>query len=90
MFEKNFYLEHPALTSRPDALVTSFRAAREISVSGHDVPKPCTSFEEASFPDYVLTELLNAGFDSPSPVQSQGWPIALQGGGLYKLNPADA
>ena len=47
MFEKNFYLEHPAVTSRPESVVDAFRAAREMAVSGRDVPKPCTSFEEA-------------------------------------------
>jgi ATP-dependent RNA helicase DDX5/DBP2 len=46
VFEKNFYLEHPAVTSRAEPMVASFRATREIAVSGRDVPKPCTSFDE--------------------------------------------
>ena len=43
------------------------------------MPKPVTSFEEASFPEYVLTNLTACGFERPSPIQSQGWPAALSG-----------
>merc|ERR1712190_624896 len=34
---------------------------------------------EASFPEYVLQEVSRAGFREPSPIQVQGWPIALKG-----------
>jgi superfamily II DNA/RNA helicase len=30
-------------------------------------------------PQYVLTEVLKCGFDKPTPIQSQGWPMALKG-----------
>ena len=30
-------------------------------------------------PEYVLKEVLLQGFDKPSPIQSQGWPMALLG-----------
>ena len=49
-FEKNFYHEHPAVTARPDTEIAAYRARREIHIEGHDVPKPVTTFEEASFP----------------------------------------
>merc|ERR550514_483078 len=48
-------------------------------VEGQSVPKPVRTFEEASFPDYVLDEVQRAGFKEPSPIQIQGWPIALSG-----------
>lgn len=48
-------------------------------VSGTGVPKPVRSFEEASFPDYVLQEVAHAGFKEPTPIQVQGWPVALSG-----------
>merc|ERR1719158_2220339 len=48
-------------------------------VAGEDVPKPVRTFEEASFPDYVLDEITRAGFREPTPIQVQGWPIALSG-----------
>lgn len=49
-FEKNFYLEHPAVTARTDEEVEAYRASRQIHVYGEGVPKPVTTFEEASFP----------------------------------------
>ncbi len=30
-------------------------------------------------PEYVLKEVLKQGFTQPSPIQSQGWPMALLG-----------
>ena len=57
-FEKNFYHEHPAVTARTDAEIAAYRARREIHIEGHDVPKPVTTFEEASFPG-KLSMLVN-------------------------------
>merc|ERR1719272_1758023 len=48
-------------------------------VAGTNIPKPVRNFEEASFPDYVLDEIAKAGFREPTPIQVQGWPIALSG-----------
>lgn len=30
-------------------------------------------------PEYVLNEVLKCGFATPTPIQSQGWPMALKG-----------
>merc|ERR1719463_206022 len=58
----------------------SIRRDKSISiVHGHNVPKPVRTFEEASFPDYVLDEVQRVGFKEPTPIQVQGWPIALSG-----------
>ena len=46
---------------------------------GNNTPAPITSFEEAGLPDYVMKEIAKAGFNSPTPIQAQGWPIALSG-----------
>ena len=78
-FTKDFYVEHPNVTARSDGEVASFRREKDINVEGSDVPKPVSSFEEASFPDYVLTEIKKAGFDAPTAIQAQGWPMALKG-----------
>nr|CAI5840697.1 unnamed protein product [Callosobruchus analis] len=37
------------------------------------------TFEEAGFPEYVLNEVKKMGFKHPTPIQAQGWPIALSG-----------
>merc|ERR1719291_401044 len=56
------------------------RRAKNITiVAGHNIPKPVRTFEEASFPEYVLQEVQRAGFREPTPIQIQGWPIALSG-----------
>ena len=35
--------------------------------------------------EYVLTEVTKAGFTEPTPIQSQGWPMALLGRDLVGL-----
>ena len=35
--------------------------------------------------EYVLTEVMKAGFTEPTPIQSQGWPMALLGRDLVGL-----
>lgn len=84
-FEKNFYFEHPAVAARSDAEVADYCRTRDIHVSGEGVPKPVTTFEEASFPEYVLEEVSRAGFTEPTPIQAQGWPMALLGRDLVGL-----
>lgn len=78
-FEKNFYMEHPDVTKRSEQEAAEWRASKGIVVIGKDVPKPCMTFEEASMPEYILNEVLKCGFNSPTPIQSQGWPMALKG-----------
>ena len=78
-FEKNFYMEHPDVGKRSEQEAAEWRASKQIVVVGKDVPKPCLTFEEASMPEYILSEVLKCGFQSPTPIQSQGWPMALKG-----------
>lgn len=49
-FEKNFYIEHPAVAARSEADVQAYRQLREIHVDGVGIPKPVVTFDEASFP----------------------------------------
>ncbi|KAJ3053465.1 ATP-dependent RNA helicase dbp2 [Rhizophlyctis rosea] len=78
-FEKNFYMEHPNVTARSTAEVEAFRRKHEITTIGPNIPKPVETFDEASFPSYVLNEVAAAGFTNPTSIQSQGWPMALSG-----------
>lgn len=48
-------------------------------MSGSNIPSPVTAFDEAGFPDYLLSEILKAKFTAPTPIQAQGWPLALSG-----------
>ncbi|GFN96911.1 ATP-dependent RNA helicase dbp2 [Plakobranchus ocellatus] len=78
-FEKNFYKEHPVVTRRGHHEIQQFYAAQQITVAGKNVPKPVFSFEEGGFPDYVMNQIRKNGWQSPTAIQSQGWPVALSG-----------
>eukprot|EP00440_Ansanella_granifera_P013131 gb/GFBE01014269.1/.p1 GENE.gb/GFBE01014269.1/~~gb/GFBE01014269.1/.p1 ORF type:complete len:493 (+),score=87.29 gb/GFBE01014269.1/:1-1479(+) len=79
-FEKDFYQQHPDITAMTEEEAERIRRSKEITiVDGRNIPKPVRSFEEASFPEYVLEEVQRAGFKEPTPIQIQGWPIALSG-----------
>merc|ERR1711871_1105465 len=78
-FEKNFYIEHPAVSARSEEDAANWRQGESINVIGRGIPKPVMTFEEASMPEYVLSEVLKQGFEKPSHIQSQGWPMALLG-----------
>jgi len=79
VFEKNFYIEHPNVSQRSERDADDWRRSNGITVIGKGIPKPVYSFEEASMPQYVLKEVLKQGFTDPTPIQSQGWPMALLG-----------
>ena len=48
-----------------------------VIVSGGDCPEAYTTFAEAPFPQCILAELYSMGFTTPTPVQKQGWSIAM-------------
>lgn len=55
------------------------RKTKTIFVKGHKVPKPILTFDEANFPSYLNNVLSKQGFVEPTPIQAQGWPMALSG-----------
>ncbi|KAI9870395.1 MAG: ATP-dependent RNA helicase dbp2, partial [Watsoniomyces obsoletus] len=78
-FEKSFYKEDPAVSSRSPRDVDDFRKEKEISIHGRNVPRPVENFDEAGFPSYVMSEVKAQGFTRPTAIQCQGWPMALSG-----------
>ncbi|MFT7797740.1 putative ATP-dependent RNA helicase DDX5 isoform X1 [Arapaima gigas] len=78
-FEKNFYQEHPDVSRRPAQEVEQYRRSKEITVKGRDCPNPVLKFHEASFPTYVMDVITKQNFSEPTPIQAQGWPLALSG-----------
>ncbi len=48
-------------------------------MSVDDCPNPILQFEEVSFPNAIKQVIFQNGFEEPTPIQAQGWPIALQG-----------
>jgi len=81
---KVFSFPHPAVEARSKADCDMIRARESIEaevLKGEvwEIPKPVTSLEEASFPDWAATILRNKLWEKPTPIQSQAWPVALGG-----------
>ncbi|CAG2068147.1 unnamed protein product, partial [Timema podura] len=56
-FRKDFYVPHPDIIQRQMPEVIKYRAEKEITVKGNNIPKPNNTFEEGNFPDYVMNEI---------------------------------
>merc|ERR550517_2252091 len=81
-FEKNFYKASEASSNADPREVEAYRVGKEISVikdHNRTCPNPITRFEHGNFPDYIMSEIRQAGYAEPTPIQSQGWPLALTG-----------
>lgn len=78
-FEKNFYQEHPDVVRRTVQEVEQYRASKEVTVRGHNCPKPIINFYEANFPANVMEVIQRQNFTEPTAIQAQGWPVALSG-----------
>ncbi|KAL3691761.1 hypothetical protein R1sor_005412 [Riccia sorocarpa] len=68
---------HPRIT--PSSETDAYMKKHEITVRGDNVPHPFMNYGSTRFPSTILSEFESAGFSSPSPIQAQSWPIALQG-----------
>uniref|UniRef100_A0A1B6MSY8 RNA helicase n=1 Tax=Graphocephala atropunctata TaxID=36148 RepID=A0A1B6MSY8_9HEMI len=75
---KDFYTPHPDLVNRSEAEVQEYLASRQITVTG-EAPRPVQHIEEANFPEHIMEKLRKQGYDSPTAIQAQGWPIAMSG-----------
>mmetsp|Transcript_26307 Transcript_26307/g.36419 ORF Transcript_26307/g.36419 Transcript_26307/m.36419 type:complete len:565 (-) Transcript_26307:169-1863(-) len=78
-FQKSFYREHPDVSKFSEQEVAEIRKSYDITTIGKGVPKPIRTFDQSRFPEYVLKEIRKAGFEKPSAIQAQGWPMALSG-----------
>jgi len=75
-FRKNFYTPSTEMSEQE---LFGWRQSHEIVVKGEAVPQPIRTFQQAKFPENVLQGFLDAGFEKPTPIQAQGWPMALSG-----------
>ncbi|XP_077426023.1 putative ATP-dependent RNA helicase DDX5 [Vanacampus margaritifer] len=78
-FQKDFYQEHADATRRMIQEVEQYRRSKEITVKGRECPKPIIRFHEAAFPNYVMDVIMKLNWVEPTPIQAQGWPVALSG-----------
>ncbi|CAH3013581.1 unnamed protein product [Porites evermanni] len=84
-FKKDFYREHPNVQNRSMQEIDGYRQHSELTVHGRNVPKPVFAFEEAGFPNYVMDVIRREGFQRPTVIQAQGWPVALSGRDLVGI-----
>lgn len=83
--KKDFYSPTAEYTNRPLPDVQNFMSQHEIVVRGSGAPNPSLTFAENNFPQYILDEIKNQGFDKPTTIQSAGWPLALSGRDLVGI-----
>lgn len=94
--KKDFYEEHPEVTAMTETEVRKWRlecnnivVSRAFAEDGEDdkpILKPVKTFEHAfhNFPE-ILEEIKKAGFEKPSPIQCQAWPVLLSGEDLIGI-----
>lgn len=84
-FQKNFYRPFETVVHRTPQEVQKYLNKHEITIKGHDTPAPILEFHEGGFPDYAMREIAKQGFEKPTAIQAQGWPIALSGRDLVGI-----
>ncbi|RKO96617.1 hypothetical protein CXG81DRAFT_9305, partial [Caulochytrium protostelioides] len=77
-FNKNFYYEHPDVTNRPPWHIDQWRESYGVRVTPGAL-RPVETLEEAGFANFVKVSIFNRDLVQPTPIQSQGWPMAMSG-----------
>ena len=78
-FDKNFYKEHATIQARSAQEIDDYRKLKEITCSGRNVPRPVNGFEELHLPEYLANVIRRMNFSEPTPIQAQGFSIAISG-----------
>ncbi|KAG8224027.1 hypothetical protein J437_LFUL001104 [Ladona fulva] len=90
---KNFYVEKEEVANMSPEEVKKFRKeSNNIMVSyvfeegEENIPNPVKTFEQCfePFPE-IMNEIQKQGFEKPSPIQCQAWPILLKGHDLIGI-----
>lgn len=84
-FKKDFYVPHTNVDRRTPFEIEKYREGMQITINGTVVPNPIQRFEEAAFPEYVNDCIVKQGYDAPTAIQAQGWPIAMSGRDLVGI-----
>lgn len=82
-FVKGTYSPDPLTSERSEEEIDAFRKENRIAIikGNPEEIKPILTFPETGniFPPKALNQIRKNGFQSPMPIQAQGWPIALSG-----------
>eukprot|EP00501_MAST-03F_sp_TOSAG23-6_P001451 GSMAST32.ASY1.ANO1.1508.1 assembled CDS len=88
-FRRDFYTEHSKVAKLSESEVTSLRAKMNLTVTEHGspgcVPAPVKGFKRSSLPRVYVEKLLSLGYKAPTSIQSQSWPVTLQGKNVVGL-----
>lgn len=77
-FKKAFYVESKATAQMTNDAVSAFHQEHEMTISGNNcLYRPVLAFSDVKFADKLMK--VTAGFDKPTPIQSQCWPILASG-----------
>ncbi|XP_031629612.1 ATP-dependent RNA helicase p62 [Contarinia nasturtii] len=83
-FKKDFYKPNAIVQQRSEFELDAFRTEHSITIRGR-APNPIINFDEINMPDYVMNEIRRQGYEKPTPIQAQGWPIALSGANMVGI-----
>lgn len=80
-FRKNFYIEHPSITSLTDEQVKYIREIKQENMHwrGKDIPKPISRWVHCGFPSVLDDQQQKYNFKEPFPIQCQVLPIIMSG-----------
>jgi len=78
-FAKRVWMGLPAGNTPSPDQTQQWRTEKEVLVEGNDMPAPIISFHNANLPDGFIRKFQELGFTAPTPIQAQGWPMALSG-----------
>jgi len=57
----------------------AWREKCEVVVQGDDIPAPILGFENTNLPEACVRKFHELGFQAPTPIQAQGWSMAMSG-----------
>jgi ATP-dependent RNA helicase DBP3 len=77
-FKKSFYVESINTAKMTNEEVAKFHTENEMTISGNNcLYRPVRSFNDVNFPEKIMQ--ITKGFQVPTPIQSQCWPILASG-----------
>ncbi|XP_074605065.1 uncharacterized protein LOC141858265 isoform X2 [Brevipalpus obovatus] len=83
--KRDFYTGYPISNSYTFDEIEAYRAKEAVIVRGTHVPPPMMSFRDYPWPEYISAGVARLGYERPTPIQAQGWPIALAGRDMVSI-----
>ena len=78
-FHKDLYEEHPDVTALSEKDIETFHKESGMVIDGMKAPNPVLKFDKIILPEQMQKDIIKIGFGSPTPIQSQAWPVMLKG-----------